>query len=83
MPRIGSRGRAALGQLELEGVAAARWARDARSAPDRSGRVDVASASEQDAVADVERVLEVAVDARQREPDAAHEGERRWKPTPA
>ena len=67
----------AFGQLELEGVPnRLRRRQMLRGLLPVASRVDVAAAAEEDAVADVERVLDVAVDAREREPDPADERER-------
>ena len=67
----------ALGQLELELVAQRLGRREVlgRLLP-VAARVDVAPAAEEDAVADVERILQVAVHPRERKPDAAHERQR-------
>ena len=67
----------ALGELELEGVAERLGRREVlgRLLPVARG-VDVAAAAEEDPVAGVQRVLEVPVDAREREADAAGERDR-------
>ena len=78
MPRIGQAAvERSLDELELERVA------ERIGRPEMLGRilpvatrVDVSSAAEEDPVADVQRIVEVTVDARQREPDAARERQR-------
>ncbi len=78
MPRIGEPAvERALGQLELEGVAHRLGRGEVLGGLLAvAARVDVAAAAEEDPVADVERVLQVAVDPRKREADAAGERER-------